>query len=152
MKKMQLTKMSTLLDTLEIVSNNAKKKGHRSGYRCHELALQIKSQFDIFKPCIDAVIHNKEIKNNPNKNYTMTSGEFEIYQVIRRSGFMKTIDVFLDTSHNKSKNTVRQYIHILQKKGVVKSIKNKGKNYKYYKAIPLHLTTMDTNLIKHLVS
>ena len=82
----------------------------------------------------------------------MTSGEFEIYQVIRRSGFMKTIDVFLDTSHNKSKNTVRQYIHILQKKGVVKSIKNKGKNYKYYKAIPLHLTTMDTNLIKHLVS
>ena len=38
MKRYHLKKMSDLLETLEIVSNNAKNKGHRSGFRCHQLA------------------------------------------------------------------------------------------------------------------
>ena len=38
MKRYHLKKMSDLLETLEIVSNNAKNKGHRSGFRCNQLA------------------------------------------------------------------------------------------------------------------
>ena len=41
MKRYHLKKMSDLLETLEIVSNNAKNKGHRSGFRCHQLAKEI---------------------------------------------------------------------------------------------------------------
>ena len=65
MKRQHLNKMSTLLETLEIVSKNAKNKGHRSGFRCYELAKQIADQFDVFVPTLDSIITNKENKNNP---------------------------------------------------------------------------------------
>ena len=63
MKRLHLRKMSDLLQAIEIVSSNAKKKGHRSGYRCHELALQLAEQFEVFKPTLVSIIKNKEVKN-----------------------------------------------------------------------------------------
>jgi hypothetical protein len=86
MKRLHLNKMSTLLESLEVVARNAKNKGHRSGFRCHELALQLADQFEVFEPTIESVITNKENKNNPFKikgNDTLTRGEFQVYKVIR---------------------------------------------------------------------
>ena len=62
MKRYHLKKMSDLLDTLEIVSNNAKNKGHRSGFRCHQLAKELADQFDVFVPTLTQVITDKENK------------------------------------------------------------------------------------------
>ena len=152
MKRLHLRKMSDLLQAIEIVSSNAKKKGHRSGYRCHELALQLAEQFEVFKPTLVSIIKNKEVKNKADSMHVMTNGEHQIYQVIRHSGFLKMSEIADNKSHLKSRNTVRQYVHILQKKGFVKSIDVKGKNHKYYKAIPLHFTTMDQHLIANLMS
>jgi len=152
MKRLHLRKMSDLLQAIEIVSSNAKKKGHRSGYRCHELALQLAEQFEVFKPTLVSIIKNKEVKNKADSMHIMTNGEHQIYQVIRHSGFLKMSEIADNKSHLKSRNTVRQYVHILQKKGFVKSIDVKGKNHKYYKAIPLHFTTMDQHLIANLMS
>ena len=61
MKRYHLKKMSDLLETLEIVSNNAKNKGHRSGFRCHELAKQLADQFQVFLPTLDTIVKNKEV-------------------------------------------------------------------------------------------
>ena len=152
MKRLHLRKMSDLLQAIEIVSSNAKKKGHRSGYRCHELALQLAEQFEVFKPTLVTIIKNKEVKNKADSMHVMTNGEHQIYQVIRHSGFLKMSEIATSDKHNKSKNTTRQYVHILQKKGFVKSIDVIGKNHKYYKAIPLHFTTMDQHLIANLMS
>ena len=135
MKRYHLNKMSDLLETLSIVSNNAKNKGHRSG----------------FLPTLDTIVKNKEVKNKANNMHVMTNGEHQIYQVIRHSGFLKMSEIATSDKHNKSKNTTRQYVHILQKKGFVKSIDVIGKNHKYYKAIPLHFTTMDQHLIANLI-
>ena len=67
MKRYHLKKMSDLLETLEIVSNNAKNKGHRSGFRCNQLAKEIADQFAVFVPTLTTIITNKENKNNPSK-------------------------------------------------------------------------------------
>ena len=152
MKRYHLNKMSDLLETLSIVSNNAKNKGHRSGFRCHELAKQLADQFQVFLPTLDTIVKNKEVKNKADSMHIMTNGEHQIYQVIRHSGFLKMSEIATSDKHNKSKNTTRQYVHILQKKGFVKSIDVIGKNHKYYKAIPLHFTTMDQHLISNLIS
>ena len=155
MKRYHLKKMSDLLETLEIVSNNAKNKGHRSGFRCHDLAKQLADQFNVFVPTLTTIITNKENKNNPSNisgNDTMTKGEHEIYKVIKSSLSIKVIDIHNLKLTNKSYNTIRQYVFVLKKKGYIKSIKVKGKNYKYYRANPLSFNTMDQNLINKLSS
>jgi len=155
MKRLHLNKMSTLLESLEVVSRNAKNKGHRSGFRCHEIALQLADQFEVFKPTIESVITNRENKNNPFKikgNDTLTRGEFEVYKVVRDNDMSKIIDVYQNDTHKKSFNTVRQYINILKQKGYVQSIKIKGDRHKYYKAYPLSFHTMDRNLVNKLSS
>ena len=155
MKRYHLKKMSDLLETLEIVSNNAKNKGHRSGFRCHQLAKEIADQFAVFVPTLTTIITNKENKNNPSNisgNYSMTKGEHEIYKVIKSSLSIKVIDIHNLKLTNKSYNTIRQYVFVLKKKGYIKSIKVKGKNYKYYRANPLSFNTMDQNLVNKLSS
>jgi len=155
MKRYHLKKMSDLLETLEIVSNNAKNKGHRSGFRCHDLAKQLADQFNVFVPTLTTIITNKENKNNPSNisgNDTMTKGEHEIYKVIKSSLSIKVIDIHNLKLTNKSYNTIRQYVFVLKKKGFVQSIKVKGKNYKYYRANPLSFNTMDQNLVNKLSS
>ena len=155
MKRYHLKKMSDLLETLEIVSNNAKNKGHRSGFRCHDLAKQLADQFNVFVPTLTTIITNKENKNNPSNisgNDTMTKGEHEIYKVIKSSLSIKVIDIHNLKLTNKSYNTIRQYVFVLKKKGYIKSIKVKGKNYKYYRANPLSFNTMDQNLVNKLSS
>ena len=155
MKRYHLKKMSDLLETLEIVSNNAKNKGHRSGFRCNQLAKEIADQFQVFVPTLTTIITNKENKNNPSKisgNHQMTKGEYEIYKVINNGDLVKMQEIFKDLSHFKSRNTCKQYVFYLKKKGFIQSIKVKGKNYKYYKAIPLSFTTMDQNLINKIYS
>ena len=155
MKRYHLKKMSDLLETLEIVSNIAKNKGHRSGFRCHDLAKQLADQFNVFVPTLTTIITNKENKNNPSNisgNDTMTRGEHEIYKVIKSSLSIKVIDIHNLKLTNKSYNTIRQYVFVLKKKGFVQSIKVKGKNYKYYRANPLSFNTMDQNLVNKLSS
>ena len=155
MRRQHLTKMSTLLETLEIVSKNAKNKGHRSGHRCHELAKQLAEQFDVFVPTLDSIITNKENKNNPTLikgNQPMTKGEFSIYQVIRKNDYIKVIDVYASTDIKMSIYTVRQYVHCLKQKGYIQSVNVKGKHYKLYKAYPLNFNTMDRNLVNKLTS
>jgi len=155
MKRYHLKKMSDLLETLEIVSNNAKNKGHRSGFRCHDLAKQLADQFNVFVPTLTTIITNKENKNNPSNisgNDTMTKGEHEIYKVIKSLDYVKVKEVYLDENNRKAFNTVRQYIHVLKKKGFIRALKVKGKNYKYYKANPLSFNTMDQNLVNKLSS
>jgi len=155
MKRYHLKKMSDLLETLEIVSNNAKNKGHRSGFRCHDLAKQLADQFNVFVPTLTTIITNKENKNNPSNisgNDTMTKGEHEIYKVIKSSLSIKVIDIHNLKLTTKSYNTIRQYVFVLKKKGYIKSIKVKGKNYKYYRANPLSFNTMDQNLVNKLSS
>ena len=155
MKRYHLKKMSDLLETLEIVSNNAKNKGHRSGFRCNQLAKEIADQFAVFVPTLTTIITNKENKNNPSNisgNDTMTKGEHEIYKVIKSSLSIKVIDIHNLKLTNKSYNTIRQYVFVLKKKGYIKSIKVKGKNYKYYRANPLSFNTMDQNLVNKLSS
>jgi hypothetical protein len=149
--------MSTLLESLEVVARNAKNKGHRSGFRCHELALQLADQFEVFKPTIESVITNRENKNNPFKikgNDTLTRGEFEVYKVIRdnKENLVKVIDVYQNVTHKKAFNTVRQYVNILKQKGYIQAIKIKGERHKFYKAYPLSFTTMDRNLVNKLSS
>ena len=155
MKRYHLKKMSDLLETLEIVSNNAKNKGHRSGFRCHELAKQLANQFDVFVPTLTSIITNRENKNNPTKikgNDMITRGEFQVYKVVRDNDMMRIIDIYNDTTHDKAFNTIRQYVNILKQKGFVETIKIKGDRFKYYKAYPLSFTTMDRNLINKLSS
>jgi len=155
MKRYHLKKMSDLLETLEIVSNNAKNKGHRSGFRCHDLAKQLADQFNVFVPTLTTIITNKENKNNPSNisgNDTMTKGEHEIYKVIKSCLSIKVIDIHNLKLTTKSYNTIRQYVFVLKKKGYIKSIKVKGKNYKYYRANPLSFNTMDQNLVNKLSS
>ena len=111
MKRYHLKKMSDLLETLEIVSNNAKNKGHRSGFRCHDLAKQLADQFNVFVPTLTTIITNKENKNNPSNisgNDTMTKGEHEIYKVIKSSLSIKVIDIHNLKLTTKSYNTIRQ--------------------------------------------
>ena len=155
MKRLHLNKMSTLLESLEVVSRNAKNKGHRSGFRCHELALQLADQFEVFKPTLESVITNKENKNNPFKikgNDTLTRGEFQVYKLIKSQDMVKIIDVYNDTNNKKAFNTVRQYVNILKQKGYLQTIKIKGDRFKYYKAYPLSFNTMDRNLVNKLSS
>tara|TARA_R110000796_G_scaffold51985_1_gene122616 strand:- start:465 stop:932 length:468 start_codon:yes stop_codon:yes gene_type:complete len=155
MKRYHLKKMSDLLETLEIVSNNAKNKGHRSGFRCNQLAKEIADQFAVFVPTLTTIITNKENKNNPSKisgNHTMTRGEHEIYKVIKSKNYRKLTDIYNDTTHDKSFNTCKQYVFILKKKGFIQSLKCVGKNFRYYKAIPLSFNTMDINLVNKLSS
>ena len=113
MKRYHLKKMSDLLETLEIVSNNAKNKGHRSGFRCHQLAKEIADQFAVFVPTLTTIITNKENKNNPTKisgNHRMSKGEYEIYKVIKNGDLVKMQQIFADLSHFKSRNTCKQYV------------------------------------------
>jgi len=155
MKRYHLKKMSDLLETLEIVSNNAKNKGHRSGFRCHQLARELADQFNVFVPTLTTVITNKENKNNPSKisgNYSMSKGEYEIYKVIKGSLSIKIKDIHDLKLTKKSFNTIKQYVFILKKKGFVQSIKVIGKHYKYYKVNELSFTTMDINLVNKLSS
>jgi hypothetical protein len=155
MKRYHLKKMSDLLDALEIVSNNAKKKGHRSGYRCHQLAKELADQFNVFVPTLTSIIINKENKNNPSLisgNHMMTKGEHEIYKVIKSGVRLKVVDIYDNKLTDKSYNTIKQYVFFLKKKGFVQSIKVVGKNYKYYKAMPLNFNTMDRNLVNKLSS
>ena len=155
MKRYHLKKMSSLLDALEIVSNNAKNKGHRSGYRCHQLAKELADQFSVFVPTLTSIITNKENKNNPSKisgNHMMTKGEHEIYKIIKSGVRIKVIDIHDLKLTKKSFNTIKQYVFFLKKKGFVQSIKVVGKNYKYYKAMPLNFNTMDRNLVNKLSS
>ena len=155
MKRYHLKKMSDLLDALEIVSNNAKNKGHRSGFRCHELAKQLADQFSVFVPTLTSIITNRENKNNPTKikgNDMITRGEFQVYKVVRDNDMMRVIDIYNDTTHDKAFNTIRQYVFLLRKKGYVQSINVIGKHYKYYKAMPLSFNTMDRNLVNKLSS
>jgi len=147
--------MSDLLDAITVVSNNAKNKGHRSGFRCHELAKQLANQFDVFVPTLTSIITNRENKNNPTKikgNDMITRGEFQVYKVVRDNDMMRIIDIYNDTTHDKAFNTIRQYVNILKQKGFVETIKIKGDRFKYYKAYPLSFTTMDRNLINKLSS
>ena len=140
MKRLHLNKMSTLLESLEVVARNAKNKGHRSGFRCHEIALQLADQFEVFKPTIESIISNREQKNNPFKikgNDKLTSGEFEVYKVIKSHDMVKIIDVYNDSTNKKAFNTVRQYVNILKQKGYVQTIKIKGERHKFYKSYPL---------------
>ena len=153
MKRQHLNKMSTLLETLEIVSKNAKNKGHRSGFRCYELAKQIADQFDVFVPTLDSIITNKENKNNPTLikgNKPMTKSEYNIYQVIRKNDYIKMVDVFADNDIEMSIHTVRQYVHLLRQKGFIQSVNVKGKHFKLYKAYPINFNTMDRNLVNKL--
>ena len=153
MKRQHLNKMSTLLETLEIVSKNAKNKGHRSGFRCYELAKQIADQFDVFVPTLDSIITNKENKNNPTLikgNKPMTKSEYNIYQVIRKNDYIKMVDVFADNDIEMSIHTVRQYVHLLRQKGFIQSVNVKGKHFKLYKAGPINFNTMDRNLVNKL--
>jgi hypothetical protein len=136
--------MSTLLESLEVVARNAKNKGHRSGFRCHEIALQLADQFEVFKPTIESIITNREQKNNPFKikrkwkgNDGLTRGEFEVYKVIKSHDMVKIIDVYNDRTNKKAFNTVRQYVNILKQKGYVQTIKIKGERHKFYKSYPL---------------
>jgi len=155
MKRYHLKKMSDLLETLEIVSNNAKNKGHRSGFRCNQLAKELADQFQVFVPTLTTIITNKENKNNPSKisgNYAMTKGEHEIYKVIKSGVRLKVSDIYDNKLTDKSYNTIKQYVFYLKKKGFVQSIKVVGKHYKYYKAMPLNFNTMDQNLINKLSS
>ena len=155
MKRYHLKKMSDLLETLEIVSNNAKNKGHRSGFRCHDLAKQLADQFNVFVPTLTTIITNKENKNNPSKisgNYSMTRGEYEIYKAIKSGVRVKITDIYDFKLTKKSYNTIKQYVFYLKKKGFVQSIKVVGKHYKYYKAMPLNFNTMDQNLVNKLSS
>ena len=126
MKRYHLKKMSDLLETLEIVSNNAKNKGHRSGFRCHQLARELADQF--------------------------TRGEHEIYKAIKSGVRVKVTDIYDFKLTKKSFNTIKQYVFILKKKGFVQSIKVIGKHYKYYKVNDLSFTTMDQNLVNKLSS
>ena len=142
MKRLHLNKMSTLLESLEVVARNAKNKGHRSGFRCHDLALQLADQFEVFKPTIESIISNREQKNNPFKikgNDGLTRGEFEVYKVIRdnKENLVKVIDVYQDKTHDKAFNTIRQYVNILKQKGYIQAIKIKGERHKFYKSYPL---------------
>ena len=153
MKRYHLKKMSDLLDALEIVSNNAKNKGHRSGFRCHQLAKELADQFSVFVPTLTSIITNRENKNNPTKikgNDMITRGEFQVYKVVRDNDMMRVIDIYNDTTHDKAFNTIRQYVNILKQKGFVQTIKIKGSRFKYYKAYPLSYTTMDRNLVNKL--
>ena len=153
MKRLHLNKMSTLLESLEVVARNAKNKGHRSGFRCHELALQLADQFKVFEPTLESVITNRENKNNPFKikgNDTLTRGEFQVYKLIKCQDMVKIIDVYNDTNNKKAFNTVRQYVNILKQKGYLQTIKIKGDRFKYYKAYPLSFNTMDRNLVNKL--
>ena len=157
MKRLHLNKMSTLLESLEVVARNAKNKGHRSGFRCHELALQLADQFKVFEPTLESVITNKENKNNPFKikgNDTLTRGEFQVYKVIRdnKENLVRVIDIYQDKTHDKAFNTIRQYVNILKQKGYLQTIKIKGDRFKYYKAYPLSFNTMDRNLVNKLSS
>ena len=155
MKRYHLKKMSDLLETLEIVSNNAKNKGHRSGFRCHQLAKEIADQFAVFVPTLTTIITNKENKNNPSKisgNFAMSKGEYEIYKAIKSGVRVKVKDIYDFKLTKKSFNTIKQYVFILKKKGFVQSIKVVGKHYKYYKVNELSYTTMDQNLINKLSS
>jgi hypothetical protein len=155
MKRYHLKKMSDLLETLEIVSNNAKNKGHRSGFRCNQLAKELADQFQVFVPTLTTIITNKENKNNPSKisgNHQMTKGEHEIYKVIKSGVRLKVTDIYDNKLTDKSYNTIKQYVFYLKKKGFVQSIKVVGKHYKYYKAMPLNFNTMDQNLINKLSS
>jgi len=155
MKRYHLKKMSDLLETLEIVSNNAKNKGHRSGFRCNQLAKEIADQFQVFVPTLTTIITNKENKNNPTKisgNFAMSKGEYEIYKAIKSGVRVKVKDIYDFKLTKKSFNTIKQYVFILKKKGFVQSIKVVGKHYKYYKAIPLSFNTMDINLVNKLSS
>ena len=155
MKRQHLNKMSTLLETLEIVSNNAKNNGHRSGFRCHQLAKELADQFSVFVPTLTSIITNKENKNNPTKisgNNQMTKGEHEIYKVIKSGVRIKVSDIYDLKLTDKTYNTIRQYVFILRKKGYVQSISVIGKHYKYYKAMPLNFNTMDRNLVNKLSS
>ena len=155
MKRYHLKKMSDLLETLEIVSNNAKNKGHRSGFRCNQLAKELADQFQVFVPTLTTIITNKENKNNPTKisgNFAMSKGEFEIYKVIKSGVRLKVNDIYENKLTNKSFNTIKQYVFYLKKKGFVQSIKVIGKNYKYYKVNDLSFTTMDQNLVNKLSS
>ena len=146
MKRYHLKKMSDLLDALEIVSNNAKNKGHRSGYRCHQLAKELADQFDVFVPTLTQIITDKENKwlkkKYKNKNtFGLSKGEFEIYQVVKSKQYRKLVDIYQDKSHNLALNTTRQYVFILKKKGFVQSIKCVGKTYKYYQANEIKLSS-----------
>jgi hypothetical protein len=157
MKRLHLEKMSNLLESLEVVSRNAKNKGHRSGFRCHEIALQLADQFKVFEPTIESVITNRENKNNPFKikgNDTLTRGEFEVYKVIRdnKENLVKVIDVYQDKTHDKAFNTIRQYVNILKQKGYIQAIKIKGERHKFYKAYPLSFHTQNRNLVNKLSS
>ena len=144
MKRYHLKKMSSLLDALEIVSNNAKNKGHRSGYRCHQLAKELADQFNVFVPTLTSIITNKENKNNPSKisgNHMMTKGEHEIYKVIKSGVRLKVVDIYDNKLTDKSYNTIKQYVFFLKKKGFVQSVKCVGKNYKYYQANKIKLSS-----------
>ena len=144
MKRYHLKKMSDLLDTLEIVSNNAKNKGHRSGYRCHQLAKELADQFEVFVPTLTSIIINKENKNKPSKISsidTMTKGEHEIYKVIRSGVRLKINDIYDNKLTDKSYNTIKQYVFFLKKKGFVQSVKCVGKTYKYYQANEVKLSS-----------
>ena len=146
MKRYHLKKMSDLLDTLEIVSNNAKNKGHRSGYRCHQLAKELADQFEVFVPTLTQVIADKENKWLKRKlktknTFGLSKGEFEIYQVVKSKQYRKLVDIYQDKSHNLALNTTRQYVFILKKKGFVQSIKGVGKNYKYYQANEIKISS-----------
>jgi hypothetical protein len=161
MKRLHLNKMSTLLESLEVVARNAKNKGHRSGFRCHEIALQLADQFEVFKPTIESIITNREQKNNPfnikrkwKGNDGLSRGEFEVYKVIRdnKENLVKIIDVYQNVTHKKAFNTIRQYVNILKQKGYIQAIKIKGERHKFYKAYPLSFNTQDRNLVNKLSS
>ena len=75
----------------------AKNKGHRSGFRCNQLAKEIADQFAVFVPTLTTIITNKENKNNPTKisgNHRMSKGEFEIYKVIKSCVRLKVNDIY----------------------------------------------------------
>ena len=132
--------MSNLLESLEVVARNAKNKGHRSGFRCHELALQLADQFKVFEPTLESIVTNREQKNNPFKikgNDKLTRGEFEVYKIVKSHDMVKIIDVYNDRTNKKAFNTVRQYVNILKQKGYLQTIKIKSDRFKYYKAYPL---------------
>ena len=91
MKRYHLKKMSDLLETLEIVSNNAKNKGHRSGFRCNQLAKEIADQFAVFVPTLTSIkikdIHDLKLTKksfNTIKQYVF---------ILKKKGFVQSIKV-----------------------------------------------------------
>ena len=75
------------------------------------------------------------------ETFGLSKGEFEIYQVVKSKQYRKLVDIYQDKAHNLALNTTKQYVFFLKKKGFVQSIKCVGKNYKYYQAKEIKLSS-----------